>query len=153
HRPNRRLIRSQVGGSWLATLPGSRIRYNGRGKSWSSHSRRMVTMKNSAVLILVGIFAGCSFAFDPPAAETPAKDRIVAVGLFKNGLAVGRREVALPGPGTYRLDQVPEPIHGTFWVDCAVPVVATVRFREIEEPATPFTGQLQENLAGKAVRL
>ena len=40
--------------------------------------------------------------------------RITSVGLFKNGLAVVKRTVKLPGPGTYRIDDVPQPVHGTF---------------------------------------
>jgi len=36
------------------------------------------------------------------------------VGLFKNGLAVIKREVTLGKAGTYVLDDVPEPVHGTY---------------------------------------
>jgi hypothetical protein len=63
------------------------------------------------------------------AEEKPVTSRIASVGLFKNGLAVVRREVDLPGPGVYRLDDVPEPVHGTFWVesDAVVRVRSTVR--------------------------
>ena len=34
------------------------------------------------------------------AEEKAARSKIVSVGLFKNGLAVVRCEVAVPGPGT-----------------------------------------------------
>ena len=44
--------------------------------------------------------------------ETAAKSRIVAVGLFKNGLAVIKREVPLGKAGTYVLGDVPEPATG-----------------------------------------
>ena len=51
--------------------------------------------------------------------EIPAKSKIVAVDLFKNGLAIVKREVALGKPGIYVLDDVPNPVHGTFYIDSA----------------------------------
>lgn len=42
---------------------------------------------------------------------------IESVGLFKNGLAVVRRSLILPGSGVYDVVDLPEPVHGTFWVD------------------------------------
>jgi hypothetical protein len=53
------------------------------------------------------------------AEEIPVKSRLVSLGLFKNGLAVVRKAVSIPGPGTYRIDDVPEPVHGTFWIESA----------------------------------
>ena len=47
------------------------------------------------------------------AADVPATSKIVAVDLFKNGLAVVRREATLGKAGSYVLDDVPEAIHGT----------------------------------------
>lgn len=86
------------------------------------------------------------------AAETPAKSRIVTVGLFKNGLAVVKRELTVGGPGTYVLDDVPEPVHGTYWVESGFPVETMVRMREVEVPALDVPpGNLQEDLAGKKV--
>src|SRR5438132_10105094 len=58
--------------------------------------------------------------------DTPAKSKIVAVGLFKNGLAVVKREVTLGKPGVYVLDDVPNPVHGTYWVESSSPVETTV---------------------------
>lgn len=74
------------------------------------------------------------------AEDAPLKSRITSVGLFKNGLAVVRREVVLPGPGTFVLGDVPEPVHGTWWVESDVPVETRVSTREL--PATGGAGGL-----------
>ena len=83
--------------------------------------------------------------------EQAVKSRIVSVGLFKNGLAVVKREVDVPGPGTYRMADVPEPIHGTYWVESNLPVETLVQTRATEVPADSVGGTLQEELAGKKV--
>src|SRR5262249_8688000 len=84
--------------------------------------------------------------------EQSAKGRIVSVGLFKNGLAIVRLEVAVPGPGTYRLDEVPDPVHGTLWVQSDVAVEAQVQNRDVEVPANEaLPGNLQVELAGRKV--
>ena len=61
------------------------------------------------------------------AQEPVVKSKIVAAGLFKNGLAVIKREVVLPGPGTFVLENLPEPVHGTWWVDSTSPVETMVK--------------------------
>jgi hypothetical protein len=63
-----------------------------------------------------------------------------------------RREVSLPGAGTYRLGDVPDAVHGTFWVESEAKVEARVKMREVEVPAHeagPLS--LQEELAGRQV--
>jgi hypothetical protein len=84
--------------------------------------------------------------------EKPITSRIVSVGLFKNGLAVVRRQVVVPSPGTYRLDDVLRPVHGTYWVDGDGTAETRVEQREVDVPvnADP-SGNLQEELAGKTV--
>jgi hypothetical protein len=81
------------------------------------------------------------------AQEPVAKSKIVAAGLFKNGLAVIKREVVLPGAGTYRLEELPDPVHGTWWVESATPVETSVKTREVLVPADGDT-HFQDNLAG-----
>src|SRR5262245_63610647 len=61
--------------------------------------------------------------------ETPAASKIVAVDLFKNGLAVVKREVTLGKPGVYALDDVPVAIHGTYFVEAAGPVETVAKMR------------------------
>ena len=93
-------------------------------------------------------------AFPLWAEETPAKGKIVAVDLFKNGLAVVKYEVTLGKSGTYILNDAPNPVHGTFWIESAVPVEAAMKMRDVEVPATEaLPGNFQEDLAGKKVTL
>lgn len=56
--------------------------------------------------VVLGLVVRPAFGQDK---EATAKSRIVSVGLFKNGLAVIKREVIAPGAGTYRLDTGVEP--------------------------------------------
>ncbi len=84
--------------------------------------------------------------------ETPVPSRVAAAGLFKNGLAAIRREIRLPGPGTYLIDDVPEPVHGTWWVESDAAVETRTTVREVEEPLASGTGvDFQKALAGRKV--
>jgi hypothetical protein len=86
------------------------------------------------------------------AEENAAKSHITSVGLFKNGLAVVKREVTLPGPGTYRFDDVPTPVYGTYWVEASADVESAVKMRDVEGPIDFSAGSnLQEELAGHKV--
>ena len=84
--------------------------------------------------------------------ETPAESRVVSVGMFKNGLALVKRTVTVPAEGTYQVSDVPEPVHGAFWIESDALVETRVTTMEIE---TPVGGRdavdLQEELAGKQV--
>src|SRR5262249_48410005 len=83
------------------------------------------------------------------AQERPAKSRIISAGLFKNGLAVIKRELQIPGPGTYRLDDLPEPVHGTWWVESTGAVETSVQQREVDAPGlVRANANLQDDLAG-----
>ena len=77
---------------------------------------------------------------------------IESVGLFKNGVAVVRRSAEISGPGTYVLEDVPEPIHGTFWVEGDVPVDVQTTMRDVEVPVRA-PGNFQEELVGQKVVL
>jgi len=70
------------------------------------------------------------------AADTPVKSKISGVDLFKNGLAIVKREVTLGKPGTYDLDDVPQPVHGTFWIDSTGTVDVVVKMRDVAVPAS-----------------
>jgi hypothetical protein len=86
--------------------------------------------------------------------ETPVKSAIVSVGLFKNGLAVVRREVKIPGPGTYLIEDAPEPVHGTWWVQSDIPVETRVTMREVSETVRAGAPiDLQNGLVGKQVTI
>lgn len=82
------------------------------------------------------------------------KSKIVAVDLFKNGLAVVKREATLGKAGVYVLDDVPQPVLGTYWIETAGTVDTLVQMRDVEVPVTETTpGNLQEDLAGKKVTI
>jgi hypothetical protein len=86
--------------------------------------------------------------------EKPLESRITSVGLFKNGLAVVQRTAVVPGPGTYRVEDVPEPVHGTYWVESNAKIVTRLSHRAVEVPANRVPGSdLQEELAGKEVTI
>ena len=84
--------------------------------------------------------------------DTPVKSKIVAVDLFKNGLAIVKREATLGKAGSYAIDDVPSPVHGTFYIDSTGTVDAMVKMRDVEVPASDVQpGSLQDDLAGKKV--
>jgi hypothetical protein len=85
------------------------------------------------------------------AQETVAKSNIVSVGVFKNGLALVQQEVQVPGAGTYRLETVPSPVHGTFWIKSNCQVESALKLVDVETPRP--VGGLQDELAGKEVTL
>jgi hypothetical protein len=86
--------------------------------------------------------------------EPVAQSRIVAVSLFKNGLAVVKREVQIAEPGSYRLDVAPDAVHGTFWIESKAAVEAALRLREVEvDPKQVPEGTMQEIFAGKKVTI
>jgi hypothetical protein len=106
--------------------------------------------------VLASVIFGTAAWGGPIVVEGP----IVEVGLFKNGLAHVRREIALPaaagpqaGPAEYELRGVPEPVHGTFWIESTVPVTTRVTTREVNLPEGPPSGDLQRELAGRAVTI
>lgn len=109
----------------------------------------MRTIRATALGLVVLLFAVPARAAD----ETPAKGKIVAVDLFKNGLAVVNCEVTLGRAGSYILEDVPQPVHGTFYVEGGA-VEAAVRMRDVEVPAAEAgIGHLQDDFAGKRVTL
>ena len=94
---------------------------------------------------------GLSSAVEAPA-EKDVKSKVVSVALFKNGLAVVKRQVAYDGAGVYRLSDVPEPVHGTFWVESKDPLDVRVESRDTPaEPSQGFGFNLQEEFANVKV--
>lgn len=92
------------------------------------------------------------FVFADEAKEVESK--VVSVALFKNGLAVIKRQVALPGSGTVLIADVPEPVHGTFFVESNGPLEARVEKRRVAMKNQPSLGQnLQDELAGLKVTI
>jgi hypothetical protein len=86
--------------------------------------------------------------------ETPVESKVRSVALFKNGLAVITRTVTVPGPGVYRVDDVPDPVHGTFWIESDAEVETRVTTRVVDAPAAGMPNlDFQHALAGARVRL
>jgi hypothetical protein len=86
------------------------------------------------------------------AQEKVIASRIKSAGLFKNGLAVIKRTVVIPEPGMYAVKDVPEPVHGTFWVESNADISTRVTAEMVEVPGGSY-GDLnfQEDLVGKEV--
>ena len=102
-----------------------------------------------AAAVVTGILGTCGGLH---AEEISASSRIVSVKLFKNGLAVVTRVVTIPRPGSYRIDEAPEPVHGTFWVESDAKVETRVVTREVEVPVRAGAGiDFQEALVGQQV--
>ena len=74
--------------------------------------RRLIIYTALAAAYILPMQPHVAFAADD---EQEAESKVVAVALFKNGLAVIKRQVALPGKGIVRVSDVPEPVHGTFF--------------------------------------
>lgn len=81
--------------------------------------------------------------------DKEVESKVASVALFKNGLAVVRRQVTLPAAGVVRVSDVPEPVHGTFFVESNGPLEARVEKRRIAIKNQPKLGRnLQDDLAG-----
>ncbi|MCA9290143.1 MAG: hypothetical protein KDA25_03380 [Phycisphaerales bacterium] len=85
--------------------------------------------------------------------DVVVESRIVSVGLFKNGVAAVRREVTLPGPGSFALDDVPEPVHGSYWVESPARIESRVTTRMVDLTLGPTAGDLRQDLVGRRVNL
>jgi hypothetical protein len=109
--------------------------------------------RKATPVALAGLAALAVCGAAAPAAaddEIAAESRIASVRLFKNGLAVVERTLAVPAAGVYRVADVPEPVHGTFWVESDAKVEVQMTTREIDVPARA-DGNLQDDLAGEDV--
>lgn len=86
-------------------------------------------------------------------ANETVPSRIVSIGLFKNGFAVVRREVDIAEDGIYRIADVPQPVHGTLWVESDAELVTRVTTIEVTEERPLRVRDFQTDLAGQAVTL
>ena len=104
-------------------------------------------MRSIVLAIMAAAVAACG-AF---AGEVPLESRIVSVGLFKNGLALVKREVTAPKEGSYLVGDVPDAVHGAFWIESEARIEALSTTRDQELPALGV--DLQTELAGKTVTI
>ena len=100
-----------------------------------------------AAMLLAGITPSVACG-----AEKPLASHITSLGLFKNGLALVERSIEVAGPGSYRLENLPVPVHGTFWIESDGKVAVRMTQRMVEVPATDAPQvDFQEGLAGREV--
>ena len=106
-------------------------------------------MKN--IFVLTGLLLAVSSV---QAAETKATSELTSASLFKNGVVVIQEEFAVPDSGLFILEQVPTPIHGTFFIESDAIVETTVTQRNVTEPFGEGQSlNYQKDLAGKDVRV
>ena len=87
-------------------------------------------------------------------AQEARQGHIDSVALFKNGLVIVRMSDLIPESGKLEMNELLEPVHGSFWVDSEKPVTAKVEMRESEGPlSTVSQAELLRNLSGKKVTL
>ncbi len=92
-------------------------------------------------------------AEDSPPNEQPVESKVVSVALFKNGLAVVKRQVPIGDAGVYRMTDVPEPVHGTFFVESNGAIEARVEQRLQMAQQAPLGFHVQDELVGMQVTL
>lgn len=95
----------------------------------------------------------CLLASVLRAAEVKVESKIESVGLFKNGLAVVERSVDVAGAGAYRIEDVPTPVHGTFFIESASAVTVRATTMLVDVPLDLARAPLQDQLAGKKVAI
>ena len=83
----------------------------------------------------------------------PIESKVVGVDLFKNGLAVVREVVEVPGGGRHRLSSIPKPIHGTYWIESTRDVTVTMSQEEEEVANALNRDNMLSGMAGKTVTI
>ncbi|MFO7906292.1 MAG: hypothetical protein R6U98_26780 [Pirellulaceae bacterium] len=106
-------------------------------------------METTRLALTVTVLAAVTATIAPAAEERTVESRIVSVGLFKNGLAIVKREVPIGATGTYCVRDVPVPVHGTFWIESDAVVQTRLTTRMVDTPVSEDYGaNLQADLAG-----
>lgn len=99
--------------------------------------------------LLSGGVLQATYASDPQQVES----RMVSVGLFKNGFAVVKREIAIPADGVFRVLDIPQPVHGTLWVESDAELETRVTHAEFERERSLRVLDFQKDLAGQEVTI
>lgn len=100
--------------------------------------------------ILLG-FACAAMALAPQSKSAEIENKIESLSLFKNGLAIINSSVRIPASGKYVLDEIPEPVHGTLWIDSSVPMTARITKVENAKESDSLYDNIQKAFAGKNV--
>ena len=76
----------------------------------------------------------CFLLFSVQGEVVIRQEKIESVGLFKNGIAVIKSSIAIDKNGIYSLEDLPLPVHGTFWIESDARVITRVISKEVEVP-------------------
>ena len=101
-------------------------------------------------VILFFVFAGFSIGMQAEEISY-VKSRIHSIGLFKNGLAVINQTLHVPKTGKYSVEEVFDPVHGTFWIDSNALVKARLTKREYSVDGIKPMMSLEESFGGREV--
>ncbi|HOO56440.1 MAG TPA: hypothetical protein PLN69_06435 [bacterium] len=111
-------------------------------------NRLFVILLSGVLMLCSGLFTNSVFAL-----ETLVDAPVSKVSLFKNGVGmVTRTFEAGPEGGEYIVEDVPDPVHGTFWIQSASG--AEARFVDRDVPCSPDAltrNELIHQLTGKEV--
>jgi hypothetical protein len=83
--------------------------------------------------------------------EVVVQPQIESVGVFKNGIAVVRASFSVPGPGSYRWEQLPQAVHATFSVTSDAVLTTRSTHRLLEDHSDLNPPGMQATLEGKKV--
>jgi hypothetical protein len=99
--------------------------------------------------ICTTVFLATALAY---AEEKPLEVSLESLALFKNGLACIEYVAEIPEGGTYRVENMPDAVHGTFWVESDADVAVQTTRRRVEMTlAEASSAESQQDLAGREV--
>ncbi len=123
-----------------------------KGAALIAHGRGLPgdSLVGPSFKIMFAVLVLSSFALQ--AQERTTTDKIDSISLFKNGLGVVTRSVNVDGAGDYLVENVPVPVHGTFWIESDPDVVTRSTTRLVTGPIRGTTTvDLQKDLVGLEV--
>ncbi len=86
------------------------------------------------------------------AEERPLVMSLESLALFKNGLACVEYVAEIPEGGVYRVEHLPDAVHGTFWVESDADVTVRMSRRSVDLPISEATSaEFQQDLTGREV--
>ena len=101
---------------------------HGREHSGAGTGNEEVAMRRFIYALTAAVVWSLCAASQPETVES----HIVRAGMFKNGLAMVKRVIEVEGGGTYRIEDVPEAVHGTLWIESDAVVEARVSIEDVK---------------------
>ncbi|NLS94427.1 MAG: DUF4139 domain-containing protein [Planctomycetaceae bacterium] len=104
-------------------------------------------------MLRIGICALGLLIVSSAAAEERSLDlSLNSLALFKNGLACVEYAGEVSEGGTYRIENLPDAVHGTFWVESSTNVTVRITRRSVDLAfSEAFPTDFQQDLAGREV--